>query len=93
MYQRLNELIPLKLGKSDYREEDIRLNLSENTLPWDEKILQDFFQTLSSEDLIYYPHDAEKKLAMTVSEFLDLKPGIEVVFGNGSFELLNTLCN
>ncbi len=65
----------------------VKLDAMENPYHWPEEMLQDWLTILHDAELNRYPPSAER-LKARLSEFIDLPPGMDLILGNGSDELI-----
>jgi histidinol-phosphate aminotransferase len=82
------EILALKAYPVAAAEGMVKLDAMENPYPLPDEIRRALAQTLSKLDLNRYPDPAAPKLRELIRRKMDVPPGMEVMLGNGSDDLI-----
>ncbi len=69
----------------------IKLDAMENPYPWPEQMRRQWQEELPSAELNRYPDPAARKLKSQLTQVMPIPAGSELMFGNGSDELIQLL--
>ena len=69
----------------------IKLDAMENPYTWDESLLREWQDELATTSVNRYPDPSAQKLAAVIREQMKLSDDIELIFGNGSDELIQIM--
>ncbi|MEM8593408.1 MAG: aminotransferase class I/II-fold pyridoxal phosphate-dependent enzyme, partial [Pseudomonadota bacterium] len=93
---RLTRLLsPNVLAMNAYRVADssgmLKLDAMENPYTWDEAMTEDWLATLKSAQINRYPDPSAQGIKHRLLEKYSIRDGVDVMFGNGSDELIQLL--
>jgi histidinol-phosphate aminotransferase len=69
----------------------IKLDAMENPFPWPESLSHAWLETLGALPLNRYPDPESRMLKLAIREAWELEPGLDLLLGNGSDELIQLL--
>lgn len=69
----------------------IKLDAMENPYTWDESLLRQWQDELASVSVNRYPDPSAQKLAAVIREQMSLPEDVDILFGNGSDELIQIM--